>query len=82
MQNLVIPPDTKFTPKYQSNLLGGVTILSATGTGVFKTPASRVVSIPFEVTATPYYANANRGTCPMQVWMAEHQDVSTPQNQE
>jgi DUF1680 family protein len=82
VQNLVIPPDTKFTPKYQSNLLGGVTILSATGTGVFKTPAKRVVSTPFEVTATPYYANANRGTCQMQVWMAEHQDGSIPQNQE
>jgi DUF1680 family protein len=82
IQNLVIPPGTKFTPKYQSNLLGGVTILNATTTGVFKTAAKQVVSVPFQVTGIPYYANANRGTCPMQVWFPEHQNGSNPQNQE
>jgi hypothetical protein len=30
----------------------------------------------------PYYANANRGTCQMQVWMTERQDGSVPQRQE
>lgn len=82
VQNLVIPPGTKFTPKYQPDLLGGVTILNATATGVFKTAANQVVSVPFQVTAIPYYANANRGTCPMQVWIPEQQDGSHPQNQE
>ena len=82
VQNLVIPLGTQFTPKYQHNLLGGVTILNATATGVFKTAANQVVSAPFEVTAIPYYANANRGTCQMQVWIPEHQDGSNPQNQE
>jgi DUF1680 family protein len=82
VQNLVIPTGTKFTTKYQRNLLGGVTILTGTATGVFKTPANQVVSVPFQVTATPYYANANRGTCQMQVWMPEQQDSSTPQGQE
>jgi DUF1680 family protein len=82
VQNLIIPPGTEFMPKYQRNLLGGVTILSATATGVFKTGANQMVSMPFQVTATPYYANANRGTCPMQVWMPEHQHGSNPQNQE
>jgi uncharacterized protein len=82
VRNLVIPPGTEFTPKYQRDLLGGVTILSATATGVFKTPANQQVSVPFQVTATPYYANANRGSCQMQVWMPEHQDGASPQGQE
>jgi DUF1680 family protein len=81
-QNLVIPPETKFKPRSQRNLLGGVTLLEATAIGVFKTGANQTVSMPFQVTATPYYANANRGTCQMQVWMAEQQDGSKPQNQE
>jgi DUF1680 family protein len=82
VQNLVIPPGTTFSPKHEPNLLGGVTVLTATATGVFKTSANQVVSVPFQVIATPYYANANRGTCQMQVWMPEHQDGSSPQNQE
>ena len=82
VHNLVFPPGTKFTPKYEPNVLGGVTILNATATGVFKTADKQVVSAPFEVTAIPYYANANRGTCPMQVWIPEHQNESNPQNQE
>ncbi len=82
VQNLVIPPGTKFTPKQDRNLLGGVTVLTATATGLFKTAANQAVSVPLQVTATPYYANANRGTCQMQVWMSEHRDGSHPQNQE
>jgi DUF1680 family protein len=82
VQNLVIPMGTKFTPRYDRDLLGGVTVLSATATGVFKSPAKRVVSVPFQVTATPYYANANRGTSQMQVWMPENQESSSPQSQE
>ena len=82
MQNLVIPPETSFKPKNQRNLLGGVTSLEATAIGVFKTGANQIVSMPFQVTATPYYANANRGACQMQVWMAEQQDGASPQSQE
>jgi DUF1680 family protein len=82
VQNIVIPPGTEFTPKYQANLLGGVTVLSATATAVFKTAAKQWVSQPFQVTATPYYANANRGTCPMQVWMPEQQVDASSQGQE
>jgi DUF1680 family protein len=82
VQNLVIPPEVKFTPEYQSNLLGGVTVLKATASGVFKTATDQLVSVPSEVTAIPYYANANRGTCQMQVWMAANQDGCKPQKQE
>jgi len=82
VQNLVIPVGTEFTPQYRSNLLGGVTILDATATALFKTASNQVVSVPFKVMATPYYANANRGTCQMQVWMAENENGCKPQNQE
>jgi hypothetical protein len=82
VQNLIVPAGTKFTPRYQTNLLGGVATLSATATGVFKTAGNQVVSVPFQVMATPYYANANRGTCQMQVWIPEKQVGFTPQNQE
>ena len=82
VKNLSIPADAKFTPEYRSDLLGGVTVIHATATGVFQTPANAVVSVPFAVMATPYYANANRGTCQMQVWLPEAQDGCSPQRQE
>jgi DUF1680 family protein len=82
VQNLIVPPGTEFTPKHLSNLLGGVTVLNATAQGVFVTGANQVVSVPFDLTAVPYYVNANRGTCSMQVWMPESQNGSHPQKQE
>lgn len=82
VQNLVIPPHTEFVPEYRGDLLGGVTILEATATGIFKTSSNQVMTTPFRVTATPYYANANRGTCQMQVWMREDQAGAKPQTQE
>ncbi len=82
VQNLVIPAGTEFIPKYEPGLLGGVTVLEATATGIFRTPANHVVPVPFTVTAVPYYANANRGTCQMQVWMADTEGASEPQKQE
>ena len=82
VKNLVLPPGTQFTSEYRSDLLGGVTVLEATATAVFQSPANTVVAEPFKATAIPYYANANRGTCPMQVWMAETRDSCNPQKQE
>jgi uncharacterized protein len=82
VENLVISDETEFTPEQRSNLLAGVSVLKATASGIFQTPAKEVVSMPFKVTAIPYYANANRGTCPMQTWMAETQAETKPQRQE
>jgi DUF1680 family protein len=82
VQNLVIPPGTPFTPEFRSDLLGGVQVLHATAPGVFQTAVDQVVSVPFKVTAIPYYANANRGTCPMQVWMAESAEGAKALKQE
>lgn len=82
VQNLVIPPGTEFTAEYRSNLLGGVTVLNGTAKAVFQTDNGQVTSAAFPVMATPYYANANRGTCQMQVWMPESQENAKPQRQE
>jgi DUF1680 family protein len=82
VQNLVIPPGTAFTPEYKPNVLGGVTVLTGTATAWFQNPAGQAAPIQFRATAIPYFANANRGTTPMQVWMAENQDAAKPQRQD
>jgi DUF1680 family protein len=82
VENLVIPPGTEFTPKYEREVLNGVTVLTGTATAVFQNEARQVTPIPFKVTAIPYYANANRGTTPMQVWMADNPATAEPQRQD
>jgi DUF1680 family protein len=82
VQNLVLPPGTEFKPEYRSNLLGGVTVLNGTAAGVFQSGKEQTTSVPFKVTAMPYFANANRGTCQMQVWLAEDQKNAKPQRPE
>ena len=82
VQNLVIPPGTEFTSAYRSSVLGGVTILSGIATALFQDGPNTVTQMPFKVTAIPYYANANRGTSPMQVWMAESQEAAKPRQQD
>lgn len=82
VENLVIPPGTEFKPEYRSNLLGGVTVLKGTVTGVFQSGKEQTTPVPFKATATPYFANANRGTCQMQVWMPENQKDAKPQRRD
>ena len=82
VQNLVIPPDTTFAADYHGNLLGGVAVLTATAKARFEDGARHSSELPFTVTAIPYYANANRGTSPMQVWMPETTGESHPARQE
>lgn len=82
VQNLIIAPGTTFTPEYKRELLGGVTVLTGTATALFEDGNGQKLSEPFRVTAVPYFANANRGTTPMQVWMAENQGAAKPQRQE
>lgn len=82
VQNLVIPPGTEFTPEYRSNVLNGVTVLTGTASALFQDGKNPVAPTPFKVTAIPYYANANRGTSPMQVWMADRPEAARPQQQD
>ncbi|HEY3855880.1 MAG TPA: beta-L-arabinofuranosidase domain-containing protein [Verrucomicrobiae bacterium] len=82
VQNLIIPSGAEFTPEYRSNLLGGVTVLSGNATALLKDGSNPARQMPVKVTAIPYFANANRGTCPMQVWMSQNNNAAKPQNQE
>ena len=82
VQNLVVSPAAEFKSVYRRNLLGGVVVLEGTGAGVFRTGDNETLTLPMKVTAIPYYANANRGTCPMQTWMPETQSACNPQRQE
>jgi uncharacterized protein len=78
-RNLVIPAQTEFTPVYRSDLLGGVMVLTGDATALYQGEAT---PLPTRVMAIPYYANANRGTCPMQVWMPETQEVALSDHQQ
>jgi DUF1680 family protein len=82
VENLAIPPGTIFKPEYRGNLLGGVTVLTGEATAVFQTGKDHATPVPFKVTATPYFANANRGACPMQVWMEQRPEDAKPARQE
>lgn len=82
VQNLVLPPDTAFTPEYRREVLGGVTVLRAKATALFHTGRDQVTPQPFDVTATPFYANANRGACPMEVWLPATPEGAKAQGQE
>ena len=82
VQNLVLSPGTQFVPEFKTNILGGVTILTGKATALFQNEAGQVDPASFTATAIPYFANANRGTTPMQVWMAEDKDTAKPQKQD
>jgi len=82
VQNLIVPSETAFKAFYRADLLGGVTVLTGAVTALFQNEGGQIVPESFQATAVPYFANANRGTTPMQVWMAENQDVAKPQRQD
>lgn len=70
VQNFVLPAAGEFTAEYRSDLLGGVTVLAGSASALFKNK-DHDIKLPIQVMAIPYYANANRGTTAMQVWMAD-----------
>lgn len=82
VQNFVLPAASEFTPEYCPELLGGVTALTGKASGLFKNVAPAPLHLPVKVMAIPYYANANRGTSPMQVWMPASEGLCQPENQE
>jgi DUF1680 family protein len=82
VQNFAIPAGAQFTTAYCSNLLGGVTILAGAATALLQDKNDPVMRVPLNITAIPYYANANRGTCAMQVWMPDNESACRPQKQD
>lgn len=59
-----VPMSATFTPAFKSDLLGGVTVLTATLPATAEAPARTI-------TAVPYFAWANRGRGEMVVWIKQ-----------
>jgi DUF1680 family protein len=59
-----VPMTTTFTPAFKSDVLGGVTVLTATLPATGEAPARTI-------TAVPYFAWANRGRGEMVVWIRQ-----------
>jgi DUF1680 family protein len=62
--DLAVPTTAAFTPAFKADLLGGVTVLTATLPAVGDTPARTI-------TAVPYFAWANRGRGEMITWIKQ-----------
>jgi DUF1680 family protein len=80
VRNLVLPPGTPLECEDRPDLLGGVTVIRAKALAMEKAPWPDALYLPAEklpgvrsvdLTAIPYYANANREPSEMLVWIAE-----------
>ncbi|MFD3002956.1 glycoside hydrolase family 127 protein [Pontibacter toksunensis] len=68
--NMVVPENTAFTASYNKDLLRGVVTLKAEVPVVNASADGLSVATQRKtITAIPYYAWANRGKSPMQVWL-------------
>ena len=72
--NLVLPGDAKMSPRWDQNLLGGITVVE--GEALVRTPSDNLYSRAGDVTfaetdllAVPYYAWDNQTPGAMTVWM-------------
>ena len=72
--NLVLPGDAKMSPRWDQNLLGGLTVVE--GEALVRTPSDNLYSRAGDVTfaetdllAVPYYAWDNQTPGAMTVWM-------------
>jgi len=78
--NILLSPDTKFSPHFESNLLGGIVVLRGTALlqdlsewrgklyRVYRKKQETKLT-PIETTAIPYFAWANRESGKMLVWI-------------
>jgi hypothetical protein len=75
-----VPGTLNVQAQPRPDLLGGVTVLQIKGaTKVTRDAAGKVTSSPATLTAIPYFAWANRGPSPMQVWLPlAEKDVPLP----
>lgn len=60
---MTLPPEAGLTATHRADLLNGVTVVNATGLDE--------QGKPVKLTAIPYFAWANRGKCPMNLWVHE-----------
>ncbi len=77
IQDVAIPYDASFTPRFDNSLLGGVTVLEGKAEVVDAKPWGDELYRPFnpgdakaiDVKLIPYFAWSNRGKSEMTVWM-------------
>lgn len=86
-RDLILPHDAALTAKERPDLLGGVVVLRGTGRrlrdvpwprGIYASADTHPGQALCELTAVPYYANANREPSPMVVWVPETAEHATP----
>jgi DUF1680 family protein len=87
VRNLVIPPEAPLTAQHRPDLFGGVTVIQGPAMAVHSEPwpdplylpSSRLHGVTHtQFTAIPYFANANRQSGEMMVWMAESAPKAAP----
>lgn len=71
VENIILPPDTRFKTSFEPSLSGGVNTIQ------FNVPVlkinedrSSVSTVRKEITAIPYFSWNNRGLSDMQVWLS------------
>jgi DUF1680 family protein len=77
LSQLVVLPEATFTPEFRSNLLGGLVVLTGQVRSRDENNGGNTLE-PAELTAVPYYANANRSPSAMRVWLAARPDKASP----
>lgn len=87
VRSLAIPRNAAFTTEFRADMLGGVTLIKGEALSVHAVVGDSDLygqekaypgAIPVHFTAVPYYANTNRNSGEMQVWIAETPDRAKP----
>ncbi|MDA1260692.1 MAG: glycoside hydrolase family 127 protein, partial [Planctomycetota bacterium] len=69
VEDLWLPDDAALTPRWEPDLLGGVTVLEGVGLRAVRAADGSVQSVDAPIRMIPYYAWANRGSGGMAVWI-------------
>lgn len=72
--NVSLPDEAELKAEFRADLMGGVTVIHAAGMQSFAGQTAK----PFELTAIPYYANANRAAASRRVWIVRNPADATP----
>jgi hypothetical protein len=77
IQNVIVSPAAPFQAEFKSNVLGGVVVLHGQVHAAIANGNQPLITSA-EVTAIPYYANANRAHSAMRVWLPASADKAVP----
>jgi DUF1680 family protein len=77
IRQLVVPPNASFRSEFKPDLLGGVTVVQGQ-VSACQLDGGKPSLVSAELTAVPYFANANRSPCSMRVWLPAKADKAVP----